>query len=177
VDIIKDRFTNIKYAYAVIHSTVEDSILLNTGYTSFEFFDDSDESMSYKTEPSQFLPSFPSDTLCYEMQFKTFVDSVLCGYLQLENPNCKLSFCNKITYVENEEFSLNLFPNPALDFITIQTSFPIDHVDIIDAQGKIIINSEKSSTFEIRHLRKGTYFADIHFQNGDKRVLSFIKTN
>ncbi len=175
VDVIKDRSNSTKYAYAVIQSNVEDSTLLNTGYTSFEFFSKDDESISYQTSSSHYLPIYPSDTFAFVMQFKEFITAPLCGYIKTYNPDCILPYCGIVSSTEEEiATQLSLYPNPASDQLFIKTELPIDFIQVFDSKGKEQIQSLGGSPINIRQLNEGIYFVVVKFENGKELARKFI---
>jgi len=63
----------------------------------------------------------------------------------------------------------SIVPNPATDFITIQTknNESIRNLKIVDMNGRIIIESNPiENTFDLSQLQKGTYFAQIKTDSG-----------
>ncbi len=92
-----------------------------------------------------------------------------------------VSETNSITENQNE-ISCKTFPNPANDFIYIQssTSYPIREVKIFDLKGKIVSDyfSNNSSFLEkiyIESLLSGKYFVEIFIGEHTCYTSSFIK--
>lgn len=77
---------------------------------------------------------------------------------------------NQMVSDENEDFlivdeteqssSISIYPNPSSGFIHIDTDVQINHIEIIDATGKLI-RTDKSSPLDISNLKKGVYFLKI----------------
>lgn len=171
IDVIKDRSNSTKYAYAVIQSNVEDSTLLNIGYTSFEFFSTEDESISYQTSSNHYLPIYPSDTFAFIMQFKEFINAPLCGHVKMLNPDCTLPYCGIVNLKEEEiKTQLLIYPNPTSDQLFIITELPIDFIKIFDADGKEQIQTLGESPININRLLSGIYYIHVRYQNGKVEV-------
>lgn len=83
---------------------------------------------------------------------------------------------NSFTYLELEEnsFNLVLYPNPASEFVEIQTDLPNASFEVLDASGRILIESSET-TINIHDLSKGVYF--LRATNGNaESTYKFIKT-
>ncbi|MNX97603.1 Ycf48-like protein [compost metagenome] len=95
------------------------------------------------------------------------------GYIVGEDGKIlKLSNGNVASVTENE-LTFSLFPNPALDFITIQTNTANPLITITDLSGKIVIE-RSSKHFSISELQAGTYFIQV-FAAGMTSTQQFIK--
>ncbi len=175
LDIIKERSSHNKYAQAVIYSAVKDSNLLATGYTSFEFFDNNDESMSYNTGPHNFLPIFPSDTFGYTLQFKTFLTEPLCGYIKTEFPSCLFPYCAVVDEVnEIETAHLTIYPNPTSEVLILDSDEEIEYTKVIGVDGKELIKTLGESPIQVNHLPDGVYYVLVRFENGEELVRKFV---
>ena len=60
----------------------------------------------------------------------------------------------------NNNFEVSIYPNPASDFLYINTTTEIDEVRVYNIQGALLINS-KSKSFDISKLPAGNYFVKI----------------
>ncbi len=70
--------------------------------------------------------------------------------------------------------SVRLFPNPAIDFITIQTDKPVSQINLLDINGKEVEVSIKENKIDVSLLPPGNYF--IHIKSEGKNfVKQFIK--
>jgi len=80
------------------------------------------------------------------------------------NPN--ISFCSTLS-ISKQDISnqLQIYPNPISDIININTSIPIDRVEIYDIYGKLIKTSIKSKHINIENIAQGMYFAKIYYKN------------
>lgn len=81
-----------------------------------------------------------------------------------------------------ELFNFFIYPNPSTDYLFIETTNtnPLSGVKIYDRTGKVVV--DETYAFEsnlrivdIRNLKKGTYFLDLSFSNGDREVKSFVR--
>ena len=71
-----------------------------------------------------------------------------------------------------ENKKLNIYPNPASDFIFLKNIKPNSSVKIIDTLGKVVMSKKITEDFiEIKSLPKGTYFLEIE----GLKTLKFIK--
>ncbi len=68
--------------------------------------------------------------------------------------------CNFPTSVNNniKTLSLEIYPNPATNFLTVRTDIPISTYQIKDAVGKTLIKDNFSKTINIHSLAKGYYY-------------------
>ena len=100
--------------------------------------------------------------------------ATMCGGAGVYNENgILLNTENNFTINKNIE----IYPNPASDFITVQTDDFISAIEIWDLQGKLIKNlasAQKHVKIDIRDLINGCYI--IRFQTfNDIIVTKFIK--
>lgn len=77
---------------------------------------------------------------------------------------------------ELDDLTVNIFPNPSSDYITISIHSALPHLAcrLIDSKGKIILESaleEKESTLNIEQLAQGNYHLEI-LQN-DKHLNTY----
>ena len=75
----------------------------------------------------------------------------------------------------SNNLSLNLYPNPANEFVNIDIDYLIDNVQIIDALGKEIkyLNIE-NNRINIKNFKSGMYFLKINSE-GKNFYQKFIK--
>ena len=70
----------------------------------------------------------------------------------------------------NEEFFVNLYPNPTPDIITIESNEDITGWEITDNTGKTLqsakINHLKKFEVDFSYLSTGVYFIRIYLENG-----------
>lgn len=71
---------------------------------------------------------------------------------------------NKTTSVEFENTSIKVYPNPAHNFIKIESENQLNNVKIIDLKGNVVINTN-NSYIEINNLATGNYFVEIDLGN------------
>jgi len=74
---------------------------------------------------------------------------------------------------ENESIELTIFPNPASELITINTSAQIEEVNVFDTYGNLV-NTFNASTFSVSHLSAGIYFLTVSTDKGTNQQ-KFIK--
>ena len=82
---------------------------------------------------------------------------------------------NEFEIMKNE---IQIYPNPAKDFITIKNEKTENlSYQIFDISGKLIVSGKSKSNEKIyiKTLEKGNYFLQIQNENGQKQNLKFIK--
>jgi hypothetical protein len=70
---------------------------------------------------------------------------------------------------EFEDSTLEIYPNPSSNHITLSCDEKIHQIDILDISGRMII-SEKSSSFQsvvdIKKMKPGVYLLKVRLENG-----------
>ncbi|MEY4289973.1 MAG: hypothetical protein RLZZ30_2061 [Bacteroidota bacterium] len=86
-------------------------------------------------------------------------------------------FHNIITGIdETNNMDLKIFPNPASDLIYISGSFELEHSDILDISGKMVLSTEMGAhSCSISSLHPGAYLLITHLKNGEEQRTRFIK--
>jgi hypothetical protein len=81
------------------------------------------------------------------------------------------------TYVkENDLNSIELFPNPAVDFIQIKNAKEIKEFRLVDINGIKIRNwNGMQNPIPVQNLKPGTYFLEYQMEEGTKGIVKFIK--
>jgi len=164
LSIHKDRGHNTKNGYVTIYSTETDSILFNTGYTSIEVFSPDGKSLSDNSGPNHFLPIMPSDTFAYEIRFLDQIGSSEIGYIELQNPDCQLTFESIVDDTQEELINIKVFPNPVSNSLLIESPIDLSRIDIYTVTGQLIHTSHKSS-IDVSDLSAGIYIVSIHLVN------------
>jgi len=77
--------------------------------------------------------------------------------------------------IEENELNISIYPNPAHDFVTVETRLiaPLQSISICDITGKMILSSTESR-IDISALPEGVYFITVLTEN-QKFVEKFIK--
>ena len=70
--------------------------------------------------------------------------------------------------------SITLFPNPATNTITINTSQEITSLTVVDQLGKVVLTKNESATLDVSELQSGIYFIRIETEKGSV-IKKFIK--
>jgi hypothetical protein len=76
---------------------------------------------------------------------------------------------NVCLYDVNVDRYSNVSPNPANDVVTVQSSFKVKEIEIINALGQVVLRKEGNQnieTIEVNSLEKGTYIVRIKTQRG-----------
>lgn len=79
--------------------------------------------------------------------------------------NPDLSECNILSTTEFVFDALSIYPNPASNFLNINTNNVIDKVEFYDIVGKLVLNSKYTNTIDIAHLSDGLYLVRIYSGN------------
>ena len=72
-------------------------------------------------------------------------------------------------YDVNVDRYSNVYPNPAKDIVTVQSSFKVREIEIINALGQVVLRKEGNQnieTLEVNSLEKGTYIVRIKTWRG-----------
>lgn len=73
------------------------------------------------------------------------------------------------------ESEINIFPNPVLDWININSNISTGSISIFDSLGRFVRKQEFTNILEVTNLSQGIYF--MVFEYGEKKeVRKFIKT-
>ena len=84
---------------------------------------------------------------------------------------------NSIADIQNSE--LNIYPNPADDYLTVETKGGGQFVaEIYDVKGTPVFGEESSSParLNISHLSPGVYFLKLRYRDGSQSVAKFVKS-
>lgn len=68
--------------------------------------------------------------------------------------------CNANAIQENNEFSVNIYPNPVKDVLKIDGEYT--SANIYDVFGKLVLNTENQKTIDVSDLSNGVYFVNIN---------------
>lgn len=78
---------------------------------------------------------------------------------------------SRIVSAKNEYFGIKISPNPVNDRLTIESSKPIDQIEIINPVGQAIKTFSGSNlTLNVKSLAKGSYYLKIYFK--DQQVIT-----
>jgi hypothetical protein len=84
-------------------------------------------------------------------------------------------FCESTVGLEvAEQVDFEVYPNPFESTLTINSAMPIDHIELLDASGRVLIYA-KEKTVDVSTLRRGTYLCKIALTSGLFSVKKIIK--
>ena len=84
-------------------------------------------------------------------------------------------FCQSFADLEvNQQNQLQVYPNPSETVISINSDLPIDHIELLDASGRVLDKTDESS-IDVSSLRRGTYLCRVTLTNGSVSVKKVIK--
>ena len=83
---------------------------------------------------------------------------------------------NVCLYDVNVDRYSNVYPNPASDIVTIQSSFKVKEIEVHNALGQVVLRKQGSQnieTIDVSNLQSGTYIVRIKTQRGfaNKKIL------
>jgi hypothetical protein len=85
--------------------------------------------------------------------------------------------CSTSGFTEEEQFSLNLYPNPSKGKLNISVEgAQIERLHVLDMLGKthLLIETVQQEEFDLSMLPNGTYFISIRLSNGQESMQPFI---
>lgn len=78
-----------------------------------------------------------------------------------------------------ENPTVSVYPNPAADFVYLNSTDTIREVNVYDSTGKLVIqkefDAEKAASLDIRHLAPGNYFVLIQTENEINKISLLVK--
>lgn len=86
--------------------------------------------------------------------------------------------CNIVSVLEQGKMEYTLYPNPATEGLTIQSSLIVTSVEISDTTGRIVCTTQPNTTsvkVNIESLSTGCYFVVATTENGIIETLKFLK--
>jgi hypothetical protein len=146
------------------------------------------EQHPFNTLPDQF---FPEDTIstyfCYPNPFQETNDFYIPSTCQMymfpifAETDSTLGDgtypdTNVCLYDVNVDRYSNVYPNPAKDIVTIQSSFKVREIEIHNALGQVVLRKQGSQnieTIDVSNLQSGAYIVRIKTQRGfaNKKIL------
>lgn len=100
----------------------------------------------------------------------------------LKDANCIIDPIITSNSNQLEETYLDIFPNPAIDFLTVdyQVSVPMEYIKIYDVLGKVVLeqtvtDNQNQQRLDVSRLAKGSYF--LRMENATQQSIAkpFIK--
>ena len=74
-----------------------------------------------------------------------------------------------------QDYKLLLYPNPAHEFLNIETDMPIEKIEILNTLGKTVISTRNTKQISLSNLAAGFYTARITSPKGDYFIQKFVK--
>jgi hypothetical protein len=69
---------------------------------------------------------------------------------------------------------INIYPIPASQKLMIDTKFPIEKIELLDLNGKLLITT-KALNFDISNINNGFYILNVYFKSGERTTRKLIK--
>jgi hypothetical protein len=99
-----------------------------------------------------------SNSSTLQKQLQPWLDSLGTGLTQMDGRDkCVLGPPNAIVPIQNDDVSIQLYPNPTQGILHIQTKAKIQHVFVYDFTGKIVGEGENSGQYSFDYLTTGIY--------------------
>ncbi|MFK7747628.1 MAG: T9SS type A sorting domain-containing protein [Kordia sp.] len=70
-----------------------------------------------------------------------------------------------INAINDDSYSVVVYPNPTANYININTSIPVHSVTLYNLQGKQILKTKGKTKIDIGHVAAGMYLVKIHMDN------------
>ncbi len=111
--------------------------------------------------------------------FETIDSITNAGFIARYDPTI-IQDTTSIIEVKQNEREINVYPNPANEYLTIQllnNSLP-NEIEIADAVGRVVMKTENrklSIQINIKNLAAGLYFVKVYLQDGEIQVRKFVK--
>lgn len=75
--------------------------------------------------------------------------------------------------------ALLLYPNPANDILRINAAQPLQRLEVIDLQGRVVLHQPLSgnttqASLQLNHLPKGMYMLRVHYSGGQTAIRRFL---
>lgn len=77
--------------------------------------------------------------------------------------------------VKKTKNSINAYPNPTKDFVSIKTDKKIVSSSLLDLSGKVVSKGDFSGKADLRSLEKGIYLLKVEFVDGTSAIEKIIK--
>lgn len=110
-----------------------------------------------------------------ELQAGSFVETMADIYFDYNAPiatnDAKTTFEILSRQVFEQDKSIKIFPNPAVDFVKIQSKHTFKSIELFDVQGRILqtsMENKKETAVDLSKQSKGIYFLKIITEKGSK---------
>lgn len=79
------------------------------------------------------------------------------------------------SFKEEEWIKFITYPNPAMDFITIESPKPIQTIYLFDIEGRLVLrNDDGKGITDVRHLKTGTYLIRLTTKDSKAYTLGWL---
>lgn len=175
--------------YFLLLLTLDEDNLGNIdNYADLFFVDNLGDTISIPTGPSSTLPLYASDTIPYILQLNStssnqdFPDEfngklIIIHATQLI---CEIEYSDVSTNTNNiyEKFEINIYPNPFVDLVKIDSDNKIKKIFIVNSEGRIVdIFYTNSYYYEmnLKNISTGKYCVIIQFEGSEIGFYNMIK--
>lgn len=165
-------------SYSWIGAGIEEGLIVNESDTIFlgETFPLEVDGITIDLDMS--APAYDSwDT--YYLTFSGELDQIILGGIEYGVKNFCIESDAGIGIDAEEKLDLQLYPNPASDFITIEAGQELTTVKIYNLAGKLIYHEEKIAKNKLKintgQFEQGLYFIQIEYKEGTAKTTKFVK--
>ncbi len=175
--------------YFLLLLTIEEDNIKNLdNYANLFFVDELGDTISIPTGSKSTLPIYAIDTIPYILQLNSTSSNQdfpeeFNGELviiQFSQPVCEVPYSNvsTSTNIIQNVLEIDVYPNPFVDCIKIESNNRIDNIMIFNSIGDFVESFRpKLNSFDmnLEKLKPGGYFIAIKFENGETLVNKILK--
>lgn len=139
------------------------------------------EVQDQNNQPNFEVPGIPGNQEIYSVtvdaNYPTYNEITVQQYVFSPSivKTVEVNFSTSTTSVDELENSINIYPNPAQDFLRIDSRSAIREVVIQNAEGKLVHLQDVSNTIDISALPAGTYIVRCTLENDEVVVKQIVK--
>lgn len=144
---------------------------LNSGYTSFQVFDENGDSISANTGPHYFLPNYYGQRIPVFLELNVQFPEINSISVAMQNPECTLEI-DLTNPIENAllDSVVSIFPNPTYDKVFINGFQNRMKAFLYDISGNLI-ESNFTSEIDLTSYQSGVYLVEV--REGLSRIRTF----
>ena len=175
--------------YFLLLLTLDEDNLDNIdNYANLFFVDELGDTISIPSGPSSTLPRYASDTIPYILQLNTVSSNQdfpenFNGKLVIEHITqliCEVDYSNIALSTNNayEDSEINIYPNPFVNYIRIESDKLIESVLLVGYDGKTVDKSYPktySHQINMEKISSGEYIIFLQFESGEAGIYKVIK--
>ncbi|HAO08228.1 MAG TPA: hypothetical protein DCQ50_14860 [Chryseobacterium sp.] len=142
-----------------------------TTHTNYIIHDNKDITMKAKN----YILMLPDSFVMYNSKFLATIEDCPSPVVKQAKTQNQKQISLKLDLTKyQQQGSIDIYPNPASDFLTIQSTLKVENVNVYDISGKKINTVLNGNTIDIKHIPSGSYLITIETKEG-KTTKKFIK--